>query len=35
MTDKRAIIKLGLKTGEGSLHGKSRANSVRYSSFRI
>ena len=36
MTDERAIIKLGLKTGAGSSHGKSvQANSVRYSSFRV
>ena len=37
MTDERAIIKLGLKTGPGSSHGKSvqDANSVRYYSLRL
>ena len=37
MTDERAIIKLGLKTGAGSSHGKSFQGpiSVCCSSFRL
>ena len=30
MTDERAIIKLGLKTGAGDLHGKSVQAPIRF-----
>ena len=37
MTDEREIIKVGLKTGAGSSHGKSVQGAIRfvYSSIRL